>query len=380
MKRKIFSEEHFMFQESVRTFMKREVEPYYEEWEKDGKVSKDLWLKAGKIGMLCPDFPEEYGGIGISDFRYNAIITEELARVGGSGPGFMVHNDINAPYFIQYCNNEQKKRFMPNIASGEWITSIAMTEPNAGSDLQGIKTTAVKDNDHYIINGSKTFISNGIMSDVIILVAKTNAKEALQGLSLFIIESGFNGFFRGKNLDKIGMKGQDTAELYFNNMKVPINNLLGEEGRGFYYLMHNLPRERLSMAISGLASAEAALTLTIDYCKTRMAFGKPIGKFQNAKFKLAEMKTWITIARSFVDDCILDLNEGTLSTEKASMAKYWVTDMQCQLIDECLQLHGGYGYMNEYKIARFFRDARAQRIYGGTNEIMKEIIGHNMGF
>lgn len=380
MREHLLEEEHLMFRDMVRTFVQKEIAPHYHKWEKQGYVDRDVWLKAGELGMLCMDFPVEYGGMGVKDFRYNAIVAEELSYVGASGPGFTLQNDVNAPYFIEYCNEEQKKRFMPKIASGEFITSIAMSEPSTGSDLQGIKTTAIKKGDRYILNGSKIFITNGIMSDVVIVVARTNPNAGSKGFSLLLVEDGFKGFTRGKNLDKIGMKGQDTAELFFEDVEVPVENLLGAEGHGFFYLMNNLPQERLSIAIVGLATAEAALDLTIQYCKDRKAFGKSIGSFQSSKFKLAEMKTEVTIARSFIEECILELNANKLSTEKASMAKYWLTDLQCKVIDECLQLHGGYGYMNEYKIAQMYRDARAQRIYGGTNEIMKEIIGRSLGF
>lgn len=378
--RKIFNEEHNLFREAVRQFMQKEVAPHYEKWDEQGHVDKELWHKAGELGMLCTDFPEAYGGLGLQDFRYNAIVGEELAYCGASAPGFTVHNDVNAPYFIEICNAEQQKRYMPDIVSGKCITAIAMSEPGTGSDLQAIKTTAVEKDDYYLVNGSKIFISNGMMADLIILVAKTDPELGHKGFSLFLVESSYEGFSRGKNLDKIGMKGQDTAELFFEDVKVPKENLLGKRGHGFFYLMNNLPQERLSIAVNGLAGAEAAFEWTMQYCKDRKAFGKPIGSFQNSRFKLAEMKTELTIARSFVDECILELNEKKLTTEKASMAKYWVTDLQCKVIDQCLQLHGGYGYMNEYKIARAFKDSRAQRIYGGTNEIMKEIIGRGLGF
>jgi alkylation response protein AidB-like acyl-CoA dehydrogenase len=285
-----------------------------------------------------------------------------------------------APYFSTYFNEEQKAKWMPGIISGEIITAIAMTEPGTGSDLGGVKTTAIKDGDHYILNGSKTFITNGILSDLVIVVAKTDPDQKHAGVSLLVVERGMEGFSRGKNLEKIGMHAQDTAELFFDNVKVPAENLLGQEGHGFYYLMHNLPQERLSIAVSAVAAAEKILNVTIQYCKDRTAFGRSIGKFQNSRFKLAEMKTEITIARTFVDQCILELNEGKLSVEKAAMAKYWVSDLQCKVVDECLQLHGGYGYMTEYAVARAYMDGRVQRIYGGTNEIMKEIIGRSMGF
>ena len=318
--------------------------------------------------------------MGLKDFRYNAIVDEALIRVGATGPGFFLQNDVMAPYFMEYCNEEQQARWMPGLVSGELISAIAMTEPGTGSDLANIKTTAIKKGDHYVVNGAKTFITNGIMSDLVIVVVKTDPSQRHNGISLLMVEEGMEGFERGKNLDKIGMKAQDTAELFFHDVKVPIENLLGEEGKGFYYLMHNLPRERLSIAVIGIGAAEAALDWTTQYCKERTAFGKAIGSFQNSRFKLAEMKTEITIARTFVDQCILELNQKKLTAEKAAMAKWWVTDLQCKVIDQCLQLHGGYGYMNEYPIARAFRDSRVQKIYGGTNEIMKEIIGRAMGF
>jgi alkylation response protein AidB-like acyl-CoA dehydrogenase len=376
----MYTEEHIMYRDAVRAFVEKEIQPYHAQWEKDGQVPKELWLKAGAQGMLCMDQPEEYGGMGIKDFRYNVIIAEELIRVGASGPGFGLQNDVMSPYFEHYFTAEQKEKWLPKIISGEIVTAIAMTEPSTGSDLGGVKTTAIKNGNHYLLNGAKTFITNGILSDLVVVVAKTNPEEKHAGISLLVVERGMEGFERGKNLDKIGMKAQDTAELFFRDVKVPIENLLGKEGHGFYYLMHNLPQERLSIAAAGVAAAESALEMTIQYCKDRTAFGRQIGKFQNSRFKLAEMKTEITIARTFVDQCIIELNDDKLSVEKAAMAKYWVTDLQCKVIDECLQLHGGYGYMTEYPIARAYTDSRVQRIYGGTNEIMKEIIGRSMGF
>ena len=376
----MYTEKHIMYPDAVRAFVEKEIQPYHAQWEKDGQVPKELWLKAGTQGMLCMDQPEEYGGMGIKDFRYNVIIAEELIRVGASGPGFGLQNDVMSPYFEHYFTAEQKEKWLPKIISGEIVTAIAMTEPSTGSDLGGVKTTAIRNGDHYLLNGAKTFITNGILSDLVVVVAKTNPEEKHAGISLLVVERGMEGFERGKNLDKIGMKAQDTAELFFRDVKVPLENLLGKEGHGFYYLMHNLPQERLSIAAAGVAAAESALEMTIQYCKDRTAFGRQIGKFQNSRFKLAEMKTEITIARTFVDQCIIELNNDKLSVEKAAMAKYWVTDLQCKVIDECLQLHGGYGYMTEYPIARAYTDSRVQRIYGGTNEIMKEIIGRSMGF
>ncbi len=379
MRDKILDEEHLMFREAVEAFLVKEAVPKTEQWEKDGIVDREIWTKAGAMGLLCTDLPVEYGGMGIKDFRYNSIVTESMVKYGVSGPGFVLQNDVMAPYFETYFNEEQKKRWMSGIISGEIITAIAMTEPDTGSDLANIKTTAIKNGDHYILNGSKTYITNGILSDLVIVVAKTDPDAGHQGITLLMVERGMEGFERGKNLDKIGLKAQDTAELFFRDVKVPVANLLGEEGMGFYYLMHNLPQERLSIAVGSLAGAEKAFSDTMTYVKERKAFGRPISKFQNTRFKMAEMQTEITIARSFVDECIMELNENQLSNEKASMAKYWITEMSGRVIDQCLQLHGGAGYMSEYPIAKAYTNARVSRIFGGTNEIMKEIIGRSMG-
>lgn len=380
MQAHLMEEEHILFKDAFCAFLEKEVVPYHKDWEKEGKVSREVWKKAGEHGFLCMDLPEEYGGMGIKDFRYNSIVTEEMVKAGAHGPGFTLQNDVMAPYFTTYFTEEQKKKWMPGIISGEIITAIAMTEPGTGSDLSAVRTTAIKKEDHYLINGSKTFITNGIMSDLVIVVAKTNPEESHSGISLIVVERGMEGFTRGKNLDKIGLKAQDTAELFFEDVKVPLDNLLGQEGHGFYYLMHNLPQERLSIAVAAVAACEKVLEMTIQYCKDRKAFGRPVGKFQHSRFKLAEMKTETTIARTFVDQCILELNEGKLSVEKAAMAKWWTTELQDKIVDQCLQLHGGYGYMNEYPIAKAYVDSRVQRIYGGTTEIMKEIIGRSMGF
>lgn len=380
MKREIFTEEHQMFRDAFRRFVEREIVPCHEQWEHEGIVSRDVWRKAGENGFLGMDVPEAYGGGGTQDFRYNTIIAEEIVRVGASGIGFGLHNDITLPYILAYGNDAQKARWLPKWATGERITAIAMTEPNTGSDLAGVRTTAIRDGDHYVVNGQKTFITNGINADDVITVVKTDPTQAHGGISLIVISREMEGFRRGRNLEKIGMKAQDTAELFFDNVRVPAENLLGEEGMGFIYLMQQLPQERLSIAISAVAAAEVALEWTINYCKERTAFGRPIGTFQNSRFKLAEMKTEITIARVFVDRCITELNAGNLTTEEASMAKWWTTELQKRVIDECLQLHGGYGYMLEYPIAKAYLDARVQTIYGGTNEIMKEIIGRGMGF
>ena len=380
MKRTIFDDEHNMFRDAVRRFVQNEIVPYHEQWEHDGIVPRDIWLKAGELGFLCMDAPEAYGGLEIDDFRYNAIVVEELTRAGASGVGFGLHNDVNMPYFLKYTTDEQKQRWLPKMISGELITAIAMTEPGAGSDLKGVRTTAVRHNDHYLVNGQKTFITNGINSDAVITVVKTDSDKGHTGISLLVIERGMEGFERGRNLEKIGLKAQDTAELFFSNVKVPVENLMGEEGKGFYYLMNSLPQERLSVAVIAVAACEAALEMTISYCQERTAFGQPIGKFQNSRFKLAEMKTEIEIARVFVDRCIMELNAGNLTAEEAAMAKWWTTDLQVRVMDQCLQLHGGYGYMLEYPIARFYLDARVQPIYAGTNEVMKEIIGRSLGF
>lgn len=380
MKRTLFNEEHEMFRQAFRRFVEKEVAPYHEQWEKEGMVAREAWLKAGSQGFLGLDVPEQYGGGGVQDFRYNAIVTEELIRVGASGAAFSLHNDVIVPYLVTYSNEEQKQRWLPKVCSGEGITAIAMTEPNTGSDLASVRTTAIREGDHYVLNGQKTFISNGILADIVVVVAKTNLEARHGGMSLFVVERGMAGFGRGRRLEKIGMHAQDTAELFFENVLVPVENRLGEEGQGFIYLMQQLAQERLSIAVVAAAVCEVALEHTITYCRERTAFGQPIGKFQNSRFKLAEMKTETEIARVFVDRCILELNEGRLTPEDAAMAKWWTTELQQKVVSQCLQLHGGYGYMMEYPIAKMFIDSRVQTIYGGTNEIMKEIIGRGMGF
>ena len=381
MKRTIFTEEHMLFRDAFRHFVEKEMVTYYEQWEKDGIVSRELWLKAGQQGFLGWCVPEEYGGAGTGDFRYSAIFAEEIVRAGvaSAGQGMGLHNDITLPYFLAYGDEEQKRRWLPGMCAGELITAIAMTEPNTGSDLAAVKTTAQRQGDYYLLNGQKTFITNGILSDVVIVVAKTNPEMRHKGISLLVVERGMEGFKRGRKLEKVGQKAQDTAELYFEDMQVPVENLLGEEGRGFYYLMRQLAQERLSVAVLAVAACETALEITLDYCKERYAFGQPIGSFQNSRFKLAEMKTETEIARVFVDRCIEDLNAGELTPEDAAMAKWWTSELQKKVVDQCVQLHGGYGYMLEYPIARMYLDARVQSIYAGTNEIMKEIIGRSMG-
>ncbi len=379
MQEQMLTDEHRMFRDAFRKFVEKEIAPYHAQWEKDGQVDKRIWRKAGENGFLGMDVPEEYGGLGVKDFRYNTLIAEELTRVGASGVGYGLHNDIVIPYVLDYGTEAQKQAWLPKLASGEWVSAIAMTEPNTGSDLARVRTTAVRDGDEWVINGQKTFITNGIHSDFVIVVCKTKQDAGAHGISLIVVEEGRAGFERGRNLEKIGLHAQDTAELFFRDVRVPVTNLLGGENKGFYHLMQQLPQERLSIAVVAVASAEVSLEQTLAYCKERTAFGQPIGSFQNSRFKLAEMKTEIEIGRVFVDNCINLLNMGQLSTETASMAKWWCTELQGRVIDQCVQLHGGYGYMLEYPIARAFGDARVQRIYGGTNEIMKEIIGRSLG-
>ena len=380
MERTLYDSDHDLFGKSVDAFVDAEMEPYWLQWEEDGIVPKEVFEKAGGMGLLGMAVPEEYGGPGMPDFRWNAIVAERMmyAGIGASGAGIVLHNDVCLPYFLDIANEEQKHRWLPGMVSGDHMTAIAMTEPGTGSDLAGVKTTALKDGDSYILNGSKTFITNGINADVVIVVAKTDPSQAHAGMSLLVVEEGMEGFERGRNLDKLGMHSQDTAELFFNDVRVPAENLLGAEGAGFFALVHNLPQERLSISVSAIASCEAALDMTIDYVKERNAFGRSIASFQNTRFEIAEMKTEIEIGRAYVDRQIEALSNGTLSVEDAAMGKWWTTDLQGRVMDRCLQLHGGYGYMMEYPIARAFADARVQRIYGGTNEIMKEIVGRSV--
>ena len=371
--RTLFSSDHETFRDTVRKFLENEAVPHHEEWEQTGQVPKELWRKAGEQGFLCPMVSEEYGGIG-ADFLYSVVVSEEISRAGLTGIGWGLHTEIVAPYIEHYGSEEMKQRLLPKMVSGELIGAIAMSEPGAGSDLQGVKTNAVKDGDHYILNGSKTFITNGQNADIVIVVAKTDPSKGAKGTSLLIVEEGMEGFQNGKNLKKVGMKAQDTSELFFQDVKVPVENLIGDEGMGFIYLMQELPQERLGIAINGLAMAESAFEHTLDYVKERKAFGQRVADFQNTQFKLAEMRTKLDVARAYVDRCLEMHLKKELDIPTAAGAKYWVTDLQCEIIDECLQLHGGYGYMWEYPIARMYADARVQRIYGGTNEIMKTII------
>ena len=377
--RDLFTAEHEDFRKTVRTFFEREVVPHHDQWEQDGIVPRELWLKAGEAGLLCFDVAEEYGGPGVDDFRYNVILSEEQTRAGTSGPGFSVHSDIIVPYLSSLANDEQKRRWLPGCVSGETITAIAMTEPGAGSDLQGVRTTAIDKGDHYLLNGSKTFISNGINADLVIVVARTDPEAGHKGISLLVVERGMAGFERGRNLDKIGLHAQDTAELSFTDVVVPKENLLGEEGQGFIYLMMNLPQERLIIAAQAVAACEGIVEMCLDYAKTREAFGKPIGKFQHNRFLVAEMATETRVARAFMNECLEKHLEGKLDAVDASMAKYHCTELQNKLVNQGVQLHGGYGYMMEYPIAKAYLDSRISTIYGGTTEIQKEIIGRSLG-
>ena len=375
----ILEQEHEDFRAVARAFFDKEVAPHHAAWEEAGIVDREVWRKAGERGLLCFDVDEAYGGPGIKDFRYNMVLAEESARAGASGPGFAVHTDIIVPYISSLGTEEQKRRWLPGCVSGETITAIAMTEPGAGSDLQGIRTTAVDAGDHYVLNGSKTFISNGILSDLVIVVCRTDPDAGHQGISLLVVERGMEGFERGRNLDKMGLHAQDTAELSFTDVRVPKENLLGAEGSGFVSLMENLPQERISIACIAVAAVEHVLDLCLAYARERTAFGRPIGSFQHNRFVLAEMATEAHIARVFVNDCVLRLNAGEVDTALASMAKWWTTELQKRVVDAGVQLHGGYGYMSEYPISKAYTDSRIQTIYGGTTEIQKEIIGRMLG-
>ncbi|MEH6450836.1 MAG: acyl-CoA dehydrogenase family protein [Oleispira sp.] len=379
IKRTVFESEQDMFRDSFRKFLLEEAVPHHEQWEKDGQVSREFWKKAGEMGYLSPTVPEAYGGVEV-DFRYNAVVAEEVANFGLTGIGFGLHSDIAVPYIMAYGTEEQKQKYLPGCVNGDIITAIAMTEPGTGSDLQGVKTSAIlsDDGEHYILNGSKTFITNGQLADLVIVVAKTDPSAGGKGTSLLLLEAGTEGFVKGQNLHKIGMKAQDTSELFFQDVKVPKANLLGTEGMGFIYLMQELPQERLSVSLSAVACAESILEQTVTYVKDRKAFGKSIASFQNTQFKLAEMSSTVTMARVFIDKCLELHLEKELDPVTAAKLKLLSTDIQCDVVDECLQLHGGYGYMWEYPVARAYADARVQKIYAGTNEIMKLIIGRDI--
>lgn len=378
MLRTLYSEEHEMFREAVRRFFEKELVPHHEAWEEARMVPRDFWLKAGEQGILCPQVPEAYGGAG-ADYKYIPIVNEEFALCGASGPNFAVHTDITAQYILNHGTEEQKKAWLPKMVTGEAIAAIAMTEPGAGSDLQAIRTTAVRDGDEYVINGSKIFISNGISADLVLTAVKTDPKAGAKGVSLIMIESNREGFRRGKNLKKLGLKAQDTGELFFDDVRVPVTNLLGgDEGLGFVQMMQELPQERLSIATTAVAAAQAAFNLANAYVKERKAFGKAIAEFQNTRYTLADLKTQIEVGWALHDKCV-DLHcQHKLTATDAAMAKLWTTEMQGRVVDACLQLFGGYGYMMEYKIAQLYVDARVQRIYGGTNEIMKELISRSL--
>jgi alkylation response protein AidB-like acyl-CoA dehydrogenase len=380
MRRTIFDEEHDLFRASFRQFLDKELVARNEEFEKAGIVDRSVFQAAGAAGFLGYAAPEEYGGGGVDDFRYSQVIHEEFAASGANaaGLGITLHNDICLPYFLHGTTDEQKARWLPGICSGELITAVAMTEPGAGSDLAGIRATAVRDGDHYVVNGSKTFITNGINADLVIVAVKTDPSQRHSGMSLIVVERGMEGFERGRNLDKIGLHAQDTAELFFNDVHVPVANLLGDEGTGFQQLVRNLAQERLSIAVGGMAVARAAFDITLAYCKEREAFGQPIGAFQNTRMQLAQMKTEVEVTQAFVDQCVLARNTGDLTVEEAAMAKLWCTELQGRMTDMGVQLHGGYGYMTEYLIGRLYADSRVARIYGGTNEIMRDLIGKSL--
>jgi len=376
LERTIYNEEQKMFAQSFKEFIAKEILPYNAQWEKDHMVSRESWLKFGEAGYLCMQVDEQYGGLGLKDFRYNAIIAEELSRSGAAGPavGYPLHSDIVCPYIEHYGTEAAKQKWLPKMVSGEAIGAIAMTEPGAGSDLQNIRTTAVDKGDHYLVNGSKTFITNGYLSNVAVVAVKTDPTKGAKGTSLLIMSDDMKGFTKGKPFEKIGLHAQDTCELFFENVEVPKENLLGKEGEGFKYMMTELSQERLVVALTGIGAAEGTLETTVQYTKDRIAFGKPISELQNTRFKLAELATQIQIGRVFADRCLELHADKKLDQATASMAKYWLTDLQSSIADECLQLHGGYGYMWEYQVARSWADARVQRIYAGTNEIMKELI------
>jgi acyl-CoA dehydrogenase len=376
--RTLFTPEHETFRDSVRRFMEAEVRPHDEKWQEQGYADKSVWRKAGENGFLCMSMPEEYGGSG-ADKLFSMVLIEEQSRINNSSLGWGLHSEIVAPYLLNYGSEVLKKKYLPKMASGEMVGAIAMSEPGAGSDLQAVKTTAIRKGDKYVLNGSKTFITNGWNSDLVIVVAKTDPAKGAKGTSLVVVDTTMKGFSKGKRLKKMGLKGQDTAELFFDNVEVPAENLLGQENNGFIYLMQELPWERMQIAIGATAKCEAALGWTIAYVNERKAFGKPVASFQNTRFKLAEIATEVQVMRVFVDRCMELLLEKKLDTATASMCKLWATDMEGKVLDECLQLHGGYGFMWEFPISQAYVDARVQRIYGGTNEIMKEVISRSLG-
>lgn len=382
IERTLFNADHEAFRDAFRRFCDKEIAPHHDAWEEQGYVDREVWRKAGANGYLCMTQPEAYGGAG-ADKLYSVVQMEELAHGGFTGIGFGLHSEIVAPYILHYGTEEQKRRYLPKLATGEMVGAIAMSEPAAGSDLQGVKSTALRQADgSFLLNGSKTFITNGWHADLVIVVAKTDPSAGAKGTSLLLVERGMKGFEKGKRLKKLGLKAQDTSELFFDNVRVPAENLLGGEAmlnRGFICLMEQLPWERIQIAITAVAAAQAAIDWTVLYVKERKVFGQPVAAFQNTRYTLAELQTEVQVARVFVDKCLELVLEDKLDTATASMAKYWTSDLQCKVMDECVQLHGGYGYMWEYPITRAYADARVQRIYGGTNEIMKEVITRAMG-
>jgi acyl-CoA dehydrogenase len=379
-KRSYFTEEHQMFRNSFRKFLEKEAVPYFEEWEEDRLIPRSFWNKMGEQGYLCPWVDEEYGGLGL-DFGFSVIITEELSRIGAGTSGFSLHSDIVTPYLANFGNEEQKRKYLPKCVSGEIITAVAMSEPGTGSDLANISTTAVRDGDYYVVNGQKTFISNGIQSDLIILACKTNPKAdpPHRGISLLLVDKDTPGFSRGRKLEKLGMRSQDTAELYFEDARIPASNLLGEEGKGFYYLMNKLVQERIIACLKNQVMSEEMLKMTVEYVKERKAFGKPISKFQNTQFVLAEIATEVQLGKTFLDDLISKHMQGMNVDVEVSMAKWWIAETAKKIASKCLQLHGGYGFMEEYKIARFYRDVAVGSISAGSSEVMKMIISKKMG-
>ncbi|NHN55591.1 acyl-CoA dehydrogenase [Calidifontibacter sp. DB0510] len=379
MSRTLFEEDHEAFRKTARAFFERECVPHREQWDADGIVSRDAWRAAGQAGLIGMAVPEEFGGGGMPDFRFNMVITEESVATETTGLAISLTNDVILPYFLELATDEQKKRWLPDICSGEKVVAIAMTEPGAGSDLQGITTTAVDKGDHYLVNGRKTFISSGILADIVIVVCRTDKDAGHRGISLIVLERGMDGFERGRNLDKIGLHAQDTAELIFDDVQVPKDNLLGAEGDGFIALMQNLPQERLSIATIAAAAIDRVVDMAIDYAKQRQAFGRSIGSFQNTRFTIAEMVTEARVARVYVDDCVRRHLSGELDAAEASGLKYWSTELQKKIVDQAVQIHGGYGFMAEYPVARAYLNTRVQTIYGGTTEIMKEIVGRSLG-
>jgi alkylation response protein AidB-like acyl-CoA dehydrogenase len=379
MRRTIFQAEHDQFRDTVREYIAREVAPHSASWEAAGIVDRSAYVAAGKHGVIGFNVPEEFGGGGVDDFRFNAVVAEELGRYGAAHPGLTLQNDILAPYLISLGTDEQKRRWLPGFASGELIAAVAMSEPGAGSDLAGIRTSGVRDGDDWIVSGAKTFISSGINADLVVVVTRTDPDAGHRGFTLLVVERDMPGFKRGRKLAKVGQHSADTAELFFDQVRVPAANVLGEVNRGFYHLMYNLPSERMSIAVNAVAGAREIFSQTLEYAKTRQAFGQPIGSFQYNRFRFAEMETELDVAQAYIDRCLQGVVDGDLTAVDAAKAKWWATELQKRVVDTCLQLHGGYGYMTEYAVARAYTDTRIQTIYGGTTEIMKDIIGKSLG-